>query len=351
MKRIALIPGDGIGSEVTREVERLIDRLAGSGAPLEWVEFDCGAERYLRTGVAITEDEMVRLGRDFDAIFLGAMGDPRVPDNAHARAILLGLRFRLDLYINLRPVHLLDERLSPLRDPGAIDMVIFRENTEGVYAGVGGLLRAGTPDEVAIEEDINTRKGVERIIRAAFEYARTHGRRRVTLTDKANAMPHAGSLWRRTFAEVGAGFPDIEREAVYADALALDMVRRPARYNVIVAPNLFGDLLSDLAAALVGGLGVAPSANLHPGRPGLFEPVHGSAPDIAGTDRANPLAAMLTAALMLDHLGLDAEARAVEAAVGDAIREGQVTPDLGGSLGTEAVGAWIRERASRPTPA
>jgi len=351
MKRIALIPGDGIGAEVTREVARLIDRLASSGTPLEGVEFDCGAERYLRSGVAITEDEMERLGRDFDAIFLGAMGDPRVPDNAHARAILLGLRFRLDLYINLRPVRLLDERLSPLREPGAIDMVIFRENTEGVYAGVGGLLRAGTPDEVAIEEDINTRKGVERIIRAAFEFARSHGRKRVTLTDKANAMPHAGSLWRRTFAAVGNEFADIEREAVYADALALDMVRRPGRYDVIVAPNLFGDLLSDLAAALVGGLGVAPSANLHPGRPGLFEPVHGSAPEIAGTDRANPLAALLTAALMLDHLGLADEAKAVEAAVADAIREGHVTPDLGGSHGTEAVGAWIRERVSRPATA
>jgi 3-isopropylmalate dehydrogenase len=349
MKRIALIPGDGIGVEVTRQVARLIDRMRDGGTAIEWTEFDFGAERYLRTGVTITDDELATTERDFDAIFLGAMGDPRVPDNAHARAILLGLRFRLDLYINLRPVRLLDERLSPLRDPGTIDMVIFRENTEGVYAGVGGLLKAGTADEVAIEEDINTRKGVERIIRAAFEFARSHGRRRVTLTDKANAMPHAGSLWRRTFADVGKEFGDIESEAVYADALALDLVRRPGRYDVIVAPNLFGDLLSDLAAALVGGLGVAPSANLHPGRPGLFEPVHGSAPDIAGTDRANPLAAMLTAALMFEHIGLAAEAVAIETAVRDAIRAGMVTPDLGGELGTDAVGDWVRERAERLT--
>jgi 3-isopropylmalate dehydrogenase len=347
MKRIALIPGDGIGVEVTRQVARLIDRMRDAGTAIEWTEFDFGAERYLRTGVTITDDEMATIERDFDAIFLGAMGDPRVPDNAHARAILLGLRFRLDLYINLRPVRLLDERLSPLRDPGTIDIVMFRENTEGVYAGVGGLLKAGTADEVAIEEDINTRKGVERIIRAAFEFARSHGRRRVTLTDKANAMPHAGSLWRRTFPSVGKEFGDIEREAVYADALALDLVRRPGRYDVIVAPNLFGDLLSDLAAALVGGLGVAPSANLHPGRPGLFEPVHGSAPDIAGTDRANPLAAMLTAALMFEHIGLAAEAVAIETAVRDAIRSGMVTPDLGGELGTDAVGEWVRERADR----
>jgi 3-isopropylmalate dehydrogenase len=350
MKRIALIPGDGIGVEVTHEVAQLIDALRAGGTPIEWTEFDFGAERYLRSGSAITEDELALLERDFDAIFLGAMGDPRVPDNAHARAILLGLRFRLDLYINLRPVSLLDDRLSPLRDPGAIDIVIFRENTEGVYAGVGGLLRAGTPNEVAIEEDINTRRGVERIIRAAFEFAGTHQRRRVTLTDKANAMPHAGSLWRRTFADVGEGYA-IEREAVYADALALDLVRRPGRYDVIVAPNLFGDVLSDLSAALVGGLGVAPSANLHPGRPGLFEPVHGSAPDIAGTGRANPIAALLTAALLFEHIGLTIEATAVRTAVADAIRTGSVTPDLGGSLGTGEVGSWIRGRVAELTPA
>lgn len=350
MKRIALVPGDGIGVEVTREVGLLLDQLRESGTPVEWTEFDFGADRYLRTGIAITDEEMAGLG-EFDAIFLGAMGDPRVADNAHARQILLGLRFRFDLYINLRPVRLLDPELSPLRDPGRIDMVIFRENTEGVYAGIGGLLRMGTTDEVAIEEDVNTRKGVERIIRAAFEFARSHGRSRVTLTDKANAMPHAGSLWRRTFATVADEFGDIAREAVYADALALDLVRRPSRYDVIVAPNLFGDLLSDLAAALVGGLGVAPSANLHPGRPGLFEPVHGSAPDIAGTDRANPLAALLTAALMLEHLGLATESATVEAAVRDAIRTGNVTHDLGGPLGTTGVGEWIRERIVRLTPA
>jgi len=353
MKRIAVIPGDGIGVEVTRQAVKLIDRLRSNGLGLETTEFDFGADRYVRSGVAITEAELSHLESDFDAIFLGAMGDPRVPDNAHARAILLGLRFRLDLYINLRPAYLIDARLSPLRDveTGAIDIMMFRENTEGVYAGIGGLLRAGTPDEVAIEEDVNTRKGVERIVRAAFEYAESHGRRRVTLTDKANAMPHAGSLWRRVFAEVGGEFGGIEREAVYADALALDLVRRPGRYDVIVAPNLFGDLLSDLAAALVGGLGVAPSANLHPGRPGLFEPVHGSAPDIAGQDLANPLAALLTTGLLLDQLGFSGEAAAVTTEVRDAIRSGNTTPDLGGPLGTEAVGDWVCERVGRLAPA
>jgi 3-isopropylmalate dehydrogenase len=347
MARIAVIPGDGIGTEVTVETVKLLEQLSASdGLDFTLDAWDLGADRYLRTGSAITEEEMARLEQDYDAIFLGAIGDPRVPDHAHARAILLGLRFRLDLYINLRPVRLYHPALSPLKDPDAArtDMVIFRENTEGVYVGMGGNLRKGTPDEVAIEEDVNTRKGVERIIRAAFEYARSRGRRRVTLTDKANAMTFAGGLYRRVFAEVGREYGEVEQEAIYADALALDMVRRPARYDVIVAPNLFGDVLSDLAAALVGGLGLAPSASLHPGRPGLFEPVHGSAPDIAGTDRANPLAALLTAALLLEQLGHVAQAGRVEDAVRAVIAEGLTTPDLGGTLGTAAVGAAVRER-------
>jgi 3-isopropylmalate dehydrogenase len=341
MKRIAVIPGDGIGVEVTAQAMRVLACVAEAGQlDIRTDEWDLGAERYLRTGSAISDDEMARLATGYDAIFLGAIGDPRVPDHAHARAILLGLRFRLDLFINLRPVRLYHPSLTPLRDPGAakIDLVIFRENTEGVYVGMGGTLRKGTADEIAIEEDVNTRKGVERIVRAAFEHARARGRQRVTLTDKANAMPNSGGLYRRVFAEVGAEYDDIEREAVYADALALDLVRRPARYDVIVAPNLFGDVLSDLAAALVGGLGLAPSASLHPGRPGLFEPVHGSAPDLAGSDRANPLAAILTVALLLEQLGRADLAAHVEDAVRNVIAAGETTPDLGGTLGTRAVG-------------
>ncbi len=339
-----MIPGDGIGVEVTRQATRVLTTLAEqTDLSVELVELDFGAERYLRTGSAITPHELTELGSSYDAIFLGAIGDPRVPDSLHARAILLGIRFSLDLYVNLRPIRLYDAALSPLRNVTAedIDLTIFRENTEGVYVGVGGHFKQGTADEIAIEQDINTRKGVERIIRAAFEFARARGRRRVTLTDKANAMPHAGALWRRIFAEVSAEFPNIPHDAVYADALALDLIRRPARYDVIVAPNLFGDLLSDLAAALVGGLGLAASANLHPGRPGLFEPVHGSAPDIAGTDTANPLAALLTATLMLEHLGHHEHAARIESAVRTAIRLGKTTPDLGGTLGTEAVGDWV----------
>lgn len=344
MKKIAIIPGDGIGVDVTRQAVKVLRRFGDtSGLTLELVDWDLGAERYLRTGTAITDDEMTELRTSYDAIFLGALGDPRVPDNAHARAILLGLRFGLDLYVNLRPVRLYDASLSPLRDvgPDDVDLVVFRENTEGVYVGMGGQFKKGTADEVAIQEDVNTRKGVERIIRAAFMFARERGRRHVTLTDKANAMPHAGELWRRVFAEVGDEFPEIGRDAVYADALALDLVRRPARYDVIVGSNLFGDLLSDLAAALAGGLGIAPSASLHPGRAGLFEPVHGSAPDIAGTGRANPLAAVLTASLMLEHLGEPEPARRIEHAVRRAIQSRQCTPDLGGELDTDAAGDWI----------
>ena len=260
MARIGVIAGDGIGIDVVREglkVVRAADEAFKLGLSL--TEFDYGAERYLKDGVALPTGQMDDFRKNYDAIFLGAMGDPRVPGNEHARAVLLGLRFRLDLYINLRPARLFETWLSPLRDVRSedVDLVIFRENTEGIYVGMGGQLRRGTPHEVAIEEDINTRRGVERIVRAAFDHARRCGRRRVTLTDKANAMPHTGGLWRRVFAEVGSEYPGIEQDAVYADALALDLVRRPARYDVIVAPNLFGDILSDLAAALVGGLGCA----------------------------------------------------------------------------------------------
>ena len=344
MPRIALIPGDGIGIDVTHEAAKVLGCVAhAAGLSLDLVEWDLGAQRYLDTGHTISPEEMADLRDNYDAIFLGAMGDARVPNNVHARDILLGLRFQLDLYINLRPVQLFESRLSPLKDvePADVDLVVVRENTEGVYVGMGGNFKRGTADEIAVEEDVNTRKGVERIIRAAFEYARAHGRRRVTLSDKANAMTFAGGLYRRVFAEVGAEFNDIDRNAVYADALALDLVLHPSRYDVIVAPNLFGDILSDLAAALAGGLGLAPSASLHPGRAGLFEPVHGSAPDLVGTGRANPLAAILTAALMLRQLDAAPAAAAIERSVRRAVRNGHTTPDLGGDLDTEAVGDWV----------
>jgi len=349
MPRIAVIPGDGIGTEVIEQAVKVLSRLDGAlDLGLELVDWDLGATRYLDTGTTITAAEITELGEDYDAILLGALGDPRVPGNEHARDILLGLRFTLDLYVNLRPVRLLAAGHSPLRDIDAadVDMVIFRENTEGAYTGMGGVFKRGTVDELAVEEDINTARGVERIIRAAFEHADRHGRG-VTLADKANALRHAGQLWRRMFAEVAAEYRDVPTRTMYVDALATDMVLHPARYQVIVTSNLFGDIISDLAAGLVGGLGLVPSANIHPGRIGLFEPVHGSAPDIAGTDRANPFAAVLTAGLMLDYLGRSDAAGRVERAVAAAVQSGATTPDLGGTLGTAALGDWLADHCGR----
>jgi 3-isopropylmalate dehydrogenase len=349
MARIALLPGDGVGPEVVRQAVRVLEVIAReTSLPLSWTEWDLGAERFLRSGHSISDDELETLGRDYDAIFVGAFGDPRVPSGAHARDILLGLRFRLDLYVNFRPFRVRHPGLAALRHPGAeaIALEFFRENTEGAYAGVGGSLREGTPDEVAVEEVVNTRKGVERIIRAGLEFARDRGRERVTLVDKANAMPFTGALWRRTFSEVAATFPGLETEAMFVDAMAMDMVRRPDHHRVVVTSNLFGDILSDLAAALTGGLGLAPSANLHPGRHALFEPVHGSAPDIAGTGRANPMAAILCVALLLEHLGRPHLARLVDRVVDEAIAGGTATPDLGGEASTDEVGAWIAGRFS-----
>ena len=342
MSRIAIIPGDGIGVEVVREAVRVLE-IVGSrrGLDLGLRSWDLGAERYLREGVTLPEEEFRSLAEEHDAILLGALGDPRVPGNQHARDILLGLRFRLDLYVNYRPSTLLDPELCPLRGERTIDIEIFRENTEGLYVDMGGVFKKDTADEVAVQEDVNTRKGVERIVRAAFEHARDHGRERVTMVDKANAMPAAGGLWRRTFRSVAEDFPGLEAEALYVDAVAMDLVRRPERYQVIVTSNLFGDILSDLAAALTGGLGLAPSANLHPGRHALFEPVHGSAPDIAGRGIANPLGAIGCVALLLEHLGEPVAAGEVRAAVKACVREGPRTPDLGGTASTEEVGAWV----------
>ncbi len=344
--RIAVIPGDGIGPEVIREAVRVLEAVTElHELPLETEEWDLGAERYLRDGVTITDEEHEALASDYDAILLGALGDPRVEDNAHARDILLGLRFGLDLYVNYRPCELLLPELSPLKTvgPGGIRLEIFRENTEGPYVDIGGTLRKGTPREVAIQEDVSTYMGVERIVRAAFEHARERGRGRVTLVDKANAMPRAGALWRRVFSEVGSEFDGIEREELYVDAAAMHLVRRPSDFQVVVTSNLFGDILSDLAAELTGGLGMAPSANLHPGRHALFEPVHGSAPDIAGTGRANPIGAIRCTALLLGYFGYRTAGRVVDRSVTDALRAGIRTPDVGGDRTTVEVGRWITD--------
>jgi 3-isopropylmalate dehydrogenase len=336
MARIAVIPGDGIGPEVTKESLRVLEALVRRDRlELTWERFDFGADHYLATGVGLPPGQVEKFRRDFDAILFGAVGDTRVPDGAHAREILLGLRFGLDLYVNFRPCRLLSDRLSPLKGKTRrdIDFVVFRENTEGLYGGLGGCFKVGTADEVALAEEIHTRKGVERVVRAAFAWAEANGKRRVALADKANAIPAHG-LWRRVFADVARLHPSIQTRALFVDALAMEMVLRPEAFDVIVTTNLFGDILTDLGAALCGGLGLAASANLNPDSTPLFEPVHGSAPDLVGTGRANPLAMLLTVALMLEQLGHLDSASALEAAVKAAVEAQLCTPDLGGELTT-----------------
>jgi 3-isopropylmalate dehydrogenase len=345
-KRIAVVPGDGIGKEV---VPNALEVVRASGAAVEFTNFDWGADRYLLDGTTVPPDGFQMLTRDFDAILVGALGDPRVPSNVHAKEILLGMRFKMDLYANVRPVRLLDAALCPLKNalPDDINFTVVRENTEGVYMDMGGNFKLGTPDEVATQEDINTRKGVERIIRFAFEYARANGRKKVMMSDKSNVMTYAGGLWQRVFKEVAKEYSDIQTQHMYVDALCLQMVREPRSLDVIVTNNMFGDIITDLAAALQGGLGMAASGNIHPGRTSMFEPVHGSAPPIAGKNIANPMGSILTAAMMLAHLGLNAEAQKIESAVLDAVRQQKMTVDVGGPLGTRECAQWIAERVAK----
>jgi 3-isopropylmalate dehydrogenase len=346
-KRVGVIPGDGIGVEVIGEAVKVIEAASQAfGFELELTHFDWGAEKYLRDGITLPEGAVEMFQTEYDAILTGAFGDARVKDNNHAHDILLGLRFRLDLYVNLRPVKLLNETLTPLkgRTTKDIDFVIFRENTEGAYVNVGGVFKKGTRDEIAVQEEIHTRQGVERIIRVAFDYAREHKRERVTLVDKANVMRYGHDLWQRTFFEIATSYPEIETSHQYVDAMALLMVLNPNEWQVIVTNNMFGDILSDLGAALTGGLGLAPSGNIHPGRVSLFEPVHGTAPALAGKNVANPIGAILTTSMMLDYLGYRQAARAIEAAVAEAIQAGAVTQDLGGSLSTTEVGDAVAVR-------
>jgi len=342
--RIAIIGGDGIGPEVVDAALPVIEAAARTeGLTLDTERLPYSADHYLRTGETLPDEAFEHLRDDVDGILLGALGDPRVPGNEHARDILLGLRFRLDLYINFRPTRLFHPKLSPLRadrrtDGGstAIDFVIFRENTEGQYLGKGRSESIGTPDEVHVSAEINTRKGVARIIEAAFAWAAAHGKTRVTMSDKSNAIQFQ-RIWGRLFQEIGDRYPDIQREHRYVDALALELVREPERFQVIVTTNLYGDILSDLGAGLIGGLGIAASANLHPGRPGLYEPVHGSAPPLVGKGVANPMATVLTGALMLEQLGCAAGAMKLERAVERVVASGPLTPDLGGSGTTREV--------------
>ncbi len=346
-RRVAVVPGDGIGPEVIDEAVRVLERLREThGVALELTHFDWGADKFLSEGVSLPSGALEMLSREFDAILAGAFGDPRVPSNQHAEDILLGMRRGLDLYINLRPVKLLDARLTPLRDRGVedIDFVVFRENTEGAYCGAGGFLKKNTPEEIATQEELNTRRGVERIVVAAFEYARAHGRRKVTMCDKSNVQRFGGDLWQRVFREVASGYEGIEANHQYVDATAMFMVLNPAQFDVVVTNNLFGDILTDIGAALQGGLGMAASGNIHPGRVSVFEPVHGSAPPLAGKGVANPVGSILTTAMMLEYLGHTEASRAVERAVAETIKAGETTRDLGGTLPTKGAGEAIRKR-------
>jgi 3-isopropylmalate dehydrogenase len=340
MSRIAVIPGDGIGKEVVAEAVKVLKSIGG----LDLEHLPWSADYYLQTGVTLPPDGYNTL-RSFDAILIGALGDPRVPDNRHARDILLGTRFELDLYVNYRPIRLLDDRLSPLKNRTRKDVnfVVFRENTEGVYVGVGGRFKAGTPDEIAVQEEINTYRGVHRIQRHAFEHARAKGLKKICMTDKSNAMTHGHALWQRVFKELKAEYAELDATHQYIDALAMFMVQDPGQFEVIVTNNLFGDIITDIGGALQGGLGMAASGNIHPGRTSMFEPVHGSAPPLAGRNVANPIGAILSAALMLETLGRGVDAARIERAVESAVHAGEVTQDIGGSLGTtQAADAIIK---------
>ncbi|HLB01366.1 MAG TPA: 3-isopropylmalate dehydrogenase [Bacteroidota bacterium] len=340
-KKIAIVPGDGIGVEVTREAVKILELLNGRrslGLVLE--HFDFGADKYLATGISLPKERLEDFRHNYAAIFLGALGDPRIPDMAHARDILFGMRFGLDLFVNARPVKLFDERLCPLKGKSVkdIDFMVFRENTEGLYVGIGGFFKKGTPDEVAIQESVNTFKGAERIIRYAFEYARQKGLTKVTMSDKNNALRFEGDLWQRVFHSVGEEYPGITKEHWFVDALAMQMIKRPEQFQVIVTNNMFGDIVTDIGAQLQGGLGMAASGNLNPSGVCMFEPVHGSAPKYAGKNVANPFGAILTAGLMLDHLGYHVENELIEASVIEAVRKNRTTKDLGGTLGTVETG-------------
>jgi 3-isopropylmalate dehydrogenase len=351
-KKIAIIAGDGIGKEVIGEARELLELYRSNGLPLELWDLDLGADRYLRDGTTMPADVLSEIRAGCAAVLLGALGDPRVPGHDHARDILFGIRFGCDLYANIRPVRALADALVPIKNKPAehVDFVVFRENTEGAYANIGGQLRRGTTDEIAINEDVNTYRGVERVIVAAFEHAKKNGRTRVHMADKSNAMRHAHDLWQRVFREVAQRYPRIESEHMYIDALCLRIVQAPEDFQVVVTNNLFGDIVTDLAAALQGGLGMAASANVHAADAAavaMFEPVHGSAPALAGRDLANPFAAFLTVGMMLSHLGWSAEERRIEQAVADAVAQGRCTPDVGGALGTRAAGAWARDQIAR----
>ena len=335
--RLAVVRGDGIGTEVVEEGMKVLDAAVGADVRIATTEMDLGARRWHATGETLTDADLATV-RDHDAILLGAIGDPGVPSGVLERGLLLRLRFELDHYVNLRPARLFPGVRSPLANPGEVDFVVVREGTEGPYTGNGGSIRTGTPHQVANEVSVNTAFGIERVVRDAFARAAARPRKHLTLVHKHNVLVHAGEMWRRIVEEVNADFPDVTTDYLHVDAATIFMVTNPSRFDVIVTDNLFGDIITDLAGAIVGGIGLAASGNINPDRtaPSMFEPVHGSAPDIAGQGKADPTATVLSVAMLLTHLGLDDAAARVEAAVvadlaerGDRVRS---TADIGSEI-------------------
>ncbi|MCC5576729.1 MULTISPECIES: 3-isopropylmalate dehydrogenase [Microtetraspora] len=342
--RLAVIPGDGIGIEVVTEGLKVLNAV---GVKVETTEYDLGAKRYHATGEVLPDAVLDEL-RGYDAIVLGAVGDPSVPPGILERDLLLRLRFELDHYVNLRPVKLFPGVETPLGKsrPEDIDMVVVREGTEGLYAGAGGTLRRGTPHEIATQESLNTAFGVERVVRYAFEKAAQRPRRKLTLVHKTNVLTYAGDLWARTVARVSLDFPQVETDYCHIDAASMFFITQPERFDVIVTDNLFGDIITDIGAAVAGGIGLAASGNINPDRtaPSMFEPVHGSAPDIAGMGKADPTATILSIAMLLDHIGLAEDARKVEQAVADDLVERQgawtarTTREIGDDIAARVAG-------------
>ncbi|KJY26400.1 MULTISPECIES: 3-isopropylmalate dehydrogenase [unclassified Streptomyces] len=314
--RLAVVPGDGIGQEVVAEGLKVLEAVLPADVKLESTEFDLGARRYHRTGETLPDSVLAEL-KAHDAILLGAIGDPSVPSGVLERGLLLKLRFAFDHHINLRPGRLFPGVKSPLAGEPEIDFVVVREGTEGPYVGNGGSLRTGTEQEVATEVSLNTAFGIERVVRDAYRRAQARPRKKLTLVHKNNVLVHAGHLWTRIFEQVGTEFPEVTTDYLHVDAATIFFVTQPERFDVIVTDNLFGDILTDLAAAVTGGIGLAASGNINPSGafPSMFEPVHGSAPDIAGQGKADPTATVLSVAMLLDHLGYAAEAARIEAAV------------------------------------
>ncbi|MET9295256.1 3-isopropylmalate dehydrogenase [Streptomyces sp. NPDC003077] len=342
--RLAVIPGDGIGQEVVAQGLKVLGAVLPQDVKLEAKEYDLGARRWHATGETLPDAELDAL-KEHDAILLGAIGDPSVPSGVLERGLLLKLRFAFDHYVNLRPAKLFPRTASPLAGRPDIDFVVVREGTEGPYTGNGGALRTGTPAEVATEVSVNTAYGVERVVRDAYERAKARPRKKLTLVHKNNVLVHAGHMWKRIFDAVGTEYPEVTTDYLHVDAATIFFVTQPERFDVIVTDNLFGDILTDLAAAVTGGIGLAASGNINPSGafPSMFEPVHGSAPDIAGTGKADPTATVLSVALMLRHLGLEAEAARVEEAVaadlearGDTAR---TTDEIGDALAARVAGA------------